>query len=57
MLGYNLENSYKEGLSVTASEMINDELPSISQSVGEKNRMIVSMSFLFLVFWTSELYL
>ena len=36
MLGYNLENSYKEGLSVTASEMINDELPSISQSVGEK---------------------
>lgn len=50
MLGYNLENSYKEGLSVTASEMINDELPSISQSVGEKNRMIVSMSFLFLVF-------
>ena len=52
MLGYNLENSYKEGLSVTASEMINDELPSISQSVGEKkSRMIVSMSFLFLVFF------
>ena len=58
MLGYNLENSYKEGLSVTASEMINDELPSISQSVGEKKPDDSFNEFSILgFFWTSELYL
>lgn len=36
MLGYNLENSYQESLSASTTDMINDELPSISQSVGEQ---------------------
>lgn len=36
MLGYNLENSYYESLSVDTEDMISDELPSISQSIGEK---------------------
>ena len=36
MLGQNLEESYLENMSVNTSEMINDELPSISQSTGEQ---------------------
>ena len=36
MAGYNLESSYYELLSVDTQEMISDELPSISQSIGEK---------------------
>lgn len=36
MLGYNLEDSHYEYLSVNTQDMISDELPSISQSIGEK---------------------
>lgn len=36
LLGYNLESSYNDYLKVSTENMINDELPSISQAVGEK---------------------
>lgn len=36
MLGYNLEDSHYEFLKVSTEDMISDELPSISQAVGEK---------------------
>ena len=36
MLGYNQESSHYDYLSATTSHMINDDMPSISQSTGEQ---------------------
>lgn len=40
MLGYNQESSHYDYLSATTSHMINDDMPSISQSTGEQKALV-----------------